>query len=370
MATGRYGAWTDADLKADGKQISYLHVPHATTRSAYGVVDIPLAIVGNGAGPSVLLMGGNHGDEYEGQVVLCDLVRELEPEDINGRVIIMPAANLPAAMAGTRVSPLDGGNLNASFPGAYGGQATEQIAHFVDSVLLPQCDAWLDLHAGGSSLEYLPFACIHKSENPALDSKALAALRAFGSSLALVWAYQEERAASSAAHRHDVVYLYGEFGGAGTVNPDSVRLVRAGVIRCLAHLGVLRDQSRFGIDPPAPETRFIQVPYENYATNPPLLRLRPRGRVVRAVASSRRRGRGGPGPRPHPFRGQSRAGTGHRRFLHGWPPGLQAPHRTRGTRRLPGPHRGGFRPGGVRATMKRGWTRSWERQARQCHRPY
>ena len=164
------------------------------------------------------------------------------------------------------MSPLDGGNLNASFPGAYGGKATEQIAHFVDGVLLPQCDAWLDLHAGGSSLEYLPFACIHKSENPALDSRALAALRAFGSPLALVWAYQEERAASSAAHRHDVVYLYGEFGGAGTVNPDSVRLVRAGVIRCLAHLGVLRDQSRFGIDPPAPKTRFIQVPYENYVT--------------------------------------------------------------------------------------------------------
>jgi hypothetical protein len=27
------------------------------------------------------------------------------------------AANLPAAMAGTRVSPIDGGNLNRSFPG-------------------------------------------------------------------------------------------------------------------------------------------------------------------------------------------------------------------------------------------------------------
>ena len=267
MATGRYGAWSDVDLEADGKQVSYLHVPHATTRSAYGVVDIPMTVIRNGAGPSVLLMGGNHGDEYEGQVVLCDLLRELEPEDINGRVIIMPAANLPAALAGTRLSPLDGGNLNASFPGAYGGNATEQISHFVDSALLPHCDAWLDLHAGGSSLEYLPFACIHWSESPALNSRALAALRAFASPLALVWAYQEERAASSAAQRHDVVYLYGEFGGAGTVNPDSVRLVRAGVIRCLAHLGVLRDPSKFNIDGPAPRTRFIQVPYKDYVTN-------------------------------------------------------------------------------------------------------
>jgi uncharacterized protein len=269
MAQGKYGIWTEVNLEADGKQVSRIHVPHATTRSAYGVVDIPIAVIRNGPGPTVLLMGGNHGDEYEGQVVLCDLVRDLEPEDIHGRVIIMPAANLPAALAGTRVSPLDGGNLNASFPGAYGGMATEQIAHFVDNALLPHCDAWLDLHAGGSSLEYLPFACIHRSGKPALDSKALAALRAFGSPLALVWAYQEERAASSAAQRHDVVYLYGEFGGAGTVNPDSVRLVRAGVIRCLAHLGILSNPSIFNIDGPAPKTRFIQVPFpnEDYATN-------------------------------------------------------------------------------------------------------
>jgi len=267
MATGRYGAWTEIDLEADGKQVSSLHVPHATTRSAYGVVDIPLIVIQNGAGPTVLLMAGNHGDEYEGQVVLCDLVRQLEPEHIQGRVIIMPAANLPAAMAGTRMSPLDGGNLNASFPGVYAGNVTEQIAEFVDRTLLPQCDAWLDLHTGGSSLEYLPFACIHRSEKPALDAKALAALKAFGSALALVWAYQEERAASSAAHRHDVVYLYGEFGGAGTVNLDNLPLVRAGVIRCLTHLGVLRNPSKFHIDDPAPKTRFIELPYESYEIN-------------------------------------------------------------------------------------------------------
>ena len=83
----------------------------------------------------------------------------------------------------------------------------------------------------------------------------------------MVWAYQEERAASSAAQAHDVIYLYGEFGGAGRVNPDNVRLVRAGVIRCLKHLGVLRDVSKFSIDGPAPKTRFVQIPYENYVTN-------------------------------------------------------------------------------------------------------
>ena len=62
-------------------------------------------------------MAGNHGDEYEGQVTMVRLIQDLEASDIKGRVIIMPAANLPAAMNGTRVSPLDAGNLNRAFPG-------------------------------------------------------------------------------------------------------------------------------------------------------------------------------------------------------------------------------------------------------------
>ena len=64
-----------------------------------------------------------------------------------------------------------------------------------------------------------------------------------------------------------MIYLYGEFGGAGTVNPDNVRLVRAGTIRSLHHWGVLRDPSKFDIDGPAPKTRFVRLPYESYATN-------------------------------------------------------------------------------------------------------
>ena len=60
--------------------------------------------------------GGNYGDEYEGQIALNNLIRTLEPQHIRGRLIILPALNFPAAMAGRRVSPLDGLNLNRVFP--------------------------------------------------------------------------------------------------------------------------------------------------------------------------------------------------------------------------------------------------------------
>ena len=45
------------------------------------------------------------------------LCRELEPETVRGRVVILPAANYPAVIAGLRTSPIDDLNLNRSFPG-------------------------------------------------------------------------------------------------------------------------------------------------------------------------------------------------------------------------------------------------------------
>ena len=61
---------TPIDFDADGKQCDFIRLPHSVHRSAYGYLPIPLVCIKNGDGPTVLLMSGNHGDEYEGQVTL------------------------------------------------------------------------------------------------------------------------------------------------------------------------------------------------------------------------------------------------------------------------------------------------------------
>ena len=114
---------SEINFDADGKQTGYLRLPHSVHRSAYGWIPIPLVQVKNGDGPTILLMAGNHGDEYEGQVAVTRLAQELEPNHINGRVLLLPMANYPAAKAGHRTSPIDDGNLNRSFPGDPGGTA-------------------------------------------------------------------------------------------------------------------------------------------------------------------------------------------------------------------------------------------------------
>jgi predicted deacylase len=83
-------------------------------------------------------------------------------------------------MAGMRTSPLDGGNLNRSFPGEPYGGPTEQIADYIESELLPQCDFVFDLHSGGSSLIYMPSAMMRRPQSPELLEGGIDMLRTFG----------------------------------------------------------------------------------------------------------------------------------------------------------------------------------------------
>ena len=264
--------FSDVDYERDGKQVDWLHLPHSVTRSAYGALAIPICVVRNGEGPTVFLMSGNHGDEYEGQIVLTKLIRALQPSHVKGRVIILPAANMPAAMAGTRVSPIDQGNLNRAFPGDPHGTPTWAIAHYIDSILYPMADYHHDLHSGGSSLRYMPFCSMRISGDASLDERSLAALKAFGAPLSLVWAYNpENRLAGAAAARRGLVSLGGEFGGGGDVNRSSLAMLDKGVQNFLRFTGVLAGQQ-----PPEPTTgiRMMEVASRDhyvYATEAGLL---------------------------------------------------------------------------------------------------
>ena len=112
------------DFEQDGLQHGFLKLPHSHDESAYGSVMIPISIAKNGEGPTALLTGGNHGDEYEGPIALFDLAQTIDPRQIRGRVILVPAMNYPAFQAGKRTSPIDSGNMNRSFPGNPEGSIT------------------------------------------------------------------------------------------------------------------------------------------------------------------------------------------------------------------------------------------------------
>lgn len=243
---------TEIDFAKDGKQVGYVRIPYSSNVSAYGWLGVPIAQVKNGSGPTVLLMGGNHGDEYEGQIGLAKLIRKLQPKDIRGRVIVLPMTNFPAAMAGHRVSPLDALNLNRTFPGDADGTPTEMIAHYVETVLLPMCNGVLDLHSGGRTLHYLASALIIGDPKKP-DQKAVAALKAFGAPIGYITLAGDSRTSLAACARAGVTAVGTELGGTGQVTAETIRVAEAGIANMLAHYGVTEKPAS------APGTRLMGV---------------------------------------------------------------------------------------------------------------
>ncbi len=253
---------SEIDFGRDGKQQCFLRLPHSIHRSAYGWIAIPIIVLKNGTGPTVLLTAGNHGDEYEGQLALMKLCRELEPETVCGRIIMLPAANYPAVIAGLRTSPIDDSNLNRSVPGDPDGRPTAAIAHYIESELLSIADFAIDLHSGGSSLMYLPSALATPSEDDQLAATQLNMLRAFAAPLAY-FAYPggEDRTMLAAANRAKVAAIGTELGGSGTASVQSVAIAERGVRRVLKHIAVLPDVD-VGQDPLP--TRIMEVCGSDY----------------------------------------------------------------------------------------------------------
>ena len=228
------------DFEADGVQHGYLRLPWSRDESAWGNLMIPIAVVRNGAGPTALLTGASHGDEYEGPVALLDLASSLRPESIAGRVIIVPFMNAPAFQAGRRLSPVDGGNMNRLFPGRPDGSMTEKIADFFTRTLLPMADLVLDFHSGGRTLDFLPFAACHVLPDKEQEARCIAARDAFAAPYAMKMLEIDATGMyDSAAEALGKTFVTTELGGGGTLTARTAAIARRGVRNILIHAGIL-----------------------------------------------------------------------------------------------------------------------------------
>lgn len=235
---------SEVDFEASGKQSGYLRVPHSVDRSAYGWLPVPVTVIRNGQGPTLVISAGVHGDEFEGQIAVAELANVLREGDISGRLILLPMTNFPSAQAGRRVSPIDDGNLNRLYPGDPKGTPSEMIAHFHEEVILPLADYAVDLHSGGSSLMY-PATLLRGPGHTAEEEAGLQTLTtAFDLSFAWVFTGgggtdSTARTAMGAANRKGVVNVMAELGGGNTVTPDVLAKTRRGLRRILHALGML-----------------------------------------------------------------------------------------------------------------------------------
>ncbi len=231
------------DFAADGVQHGHLKQPHSDDRSAWGAIMTPVTVIRNGDGPTVLITGANHGDEYEGPVALLNLANEINPEDVTGRIIMVPMMNYPAFCAGRRTSPIDHGNMNRSFPGRPDGTATEKMADYFNRYLLPLADFVLDIHAGGKTLDFVPFAAAHRLDDKPQQGKCAAAMRAFAAPYSVMLLELDAAAMyDTAAEKQGRIFVSTEVGGGGSTTPTTNEITRSGVRNFCIHAGALRGE--------------------------------------------------------------------------------------------------------------------------------
>ena len=227
----------------DGRHHGFLQLPYSRDDSAWGSVMIPISVIRQGAGPTALLIGANHGDEYEGPIALQELALTLSPDNISGTVIIVPAFNYPAFRAGTRTSPIDKGNLNRSFPGRPDGSVTEKIADYFERTLIPMADIVLDFHSGGKTLDFVPFAASHILENKQQEQACMAAVQAFNAPYSVkLLEIDNVGMYDTAVENQGKVFVSTELGGGGSATAKTVAIAKKGVRNLLVHAGILKGE--------------------------------------------------------------------------------------------------------------------------------
>jgi predicted deacylase len=201
-----------------------------------------LAARGSSPGRTLVVLGGVHGDEYEGVVAARRTFEQVAPSDLAGTLLVVPVCNPPALFACSRTSPIDGANLARVFPGRPDGSHSERLAHVLHRDVISHGDFIIDLHSSGSRISMPLLVGFYGGEGEAGRSSREAALR-FG--IPTVWAHWDGGLGRSISepHTRGIPWLYTESPSGGWLHHDVAELYANGVLRVMRFLGMLAGEA-------------------------------------------------------------------------------------------------------------------------------
>lgn len=131
----RNSCWTEAPR---GQTTRYEH-PVCGDDALTSERSLPVTVVaGVDEGPVLLLLAGEHGDEYENIFALQETLNGLDPAALKGRVVGVTCCSIDSYLHRDRVARADGHNLARCYPGNAEGTLTERIAYTLQNDFLGQ----------------------------------------------------------------------------------------------------------------------------------------------------------------------------------------------------------------------------------------
>ena len=208
------------------KQSGYLTVGE----TAMGSIRIPLVII-NGAmpGPTLCITAGVHASEYPGIDAVLRTIVDLQPADLSGTVIAVPVVNTPMFRARSAfLSPIDGLNLNRTFPGKPDGTISEVIAHVLLNEVVALADFHIDCHGGDVPEILWPYAGYAITGNGAVDERGETMARLYSPRIVALYRENSPLAPTTGsftreAARRGIASILAESGSAGGLDPADVQ---------------------------------------------------------------------------------------------------------------------------------------------------
>lgn len=250
------------DIKPGDKFIENYRVSDSAGRETI----LPYYVIcGQKPGPCLCITSGVHGTEYPGIGANLKLYQDIDPKDLNGTIIGVPQCNFPSFCERVPfVNPLDGKNLNDTFPGNREGTITERLCYTLVHEIAAKADYHIDMHSG-DSIEYLhPYAFYHiNDEKPQVTEASRQMAVCYG--LDYVSHTETDGAGAtdrgnfySAVSQLGIPSIQPEIGGIGLIEEKTKLLHYNGAKNVLSSLGMLEGVST-GNTSPKELSRFYRL---------------------------------------------------------------------------------------------------------------
>ncbi|MAC65011.1 MAG: succinylglutamate desuccinylase [Flavobacteriaceae bacterium] len=209
---------------------------------------IPITIFHGKKKGSVLgIVAGVHGLEYAPILAAQEFSKEIDPNQLEGTIILVHMANVPAFLKRSlRVNPMDDKNLNRVFPGSESGSITERIAWTFTSKIIPKCDYYIDVHAGDANNDLRPYAGYYNYfDQPDISEKAKEIAIAMGFPFVIQFG-NEQSVKDKSVYTSREAFMQGipaidiECGRMGIVEEKFVQRIKIALKNVLFHLDFLK----------------------------------------------------------------------------------------------------------------------------------
>ncbi|WP_170984330.1 succinylglutamate desuccinylase/aspartoacylase family protein [Rhodoligotrophos defluvii] len=202
-----------------------------------------VVFTGRRPGPKLAVIAGIHVNETSSIEAVIRLQRLIRPEDLSGEIRIIPVVNLPAVPHRSQyICPIDGKNINFSFPGRPDGTFSEQLAWALLDDWARDADCFIDLHGGDLCENVAHFTVAQQIGDEAFDRRNVEIAACFDAELIvrLAPSHLEKpgRSCTGRATRRQHA-AFAEAGRIGIIEERNVEFHLNGVLRVAQLLGMI-----------------------------------------------------------------------------------------------------------------------------------